>query len=299
MELRALRYFVAVAERESFSRASEDLTIAQPALSAQIAKLEQELGVELFARVGRRVRLTAAGRMILEQARRAVAAADGVADVARLGAEGMVGSLTIGYVRVFPFRVLTRLLRNFRRRRPHVGLDLRELGPAARLAALRRGEIDCGFVGGFDDVPHDLQYHELARYGTVVAVSSTHRLAKRRSVRLSALAGEDWVVLARSVAETYYDTFVAGCRDAGFAPRIAQEVQESRIQLGFVAAGLGVAIVTGAARDNAVRGVHYVSLERGPEFGFGIVAARDVASAPLDALIAAARDCSATDRETR
>lgn len=288
MELRQLRYFVGVAERESFTRASEDLLIAQPALSAQVAKLEEELGVALFERVGRRVRLTQSGKLVLEQAKRALAASDDVAQAARFGARGLVGRLAIGYIRAFPFREMTRVLRAFRRRRPGVALDLRELSTSAQLAAVRSGELDCGFIripDGFSD--DDLTTLVIVSNPPVIVVPAGHRFAKRRSIRLQELAREDWIVISRAAGEAFYDTIIASCAAAGFAPRITQEAGDGRIVLGFVAAGLGVSIVMAAARDLGVRGVHYIPLTpSAPTFRFGIVLRRDGRSAALSALLA-------------
>ncbi len=290
MELRQLRYFTAVGERESFTRASEDLVIAQPALSAQVAKLEAELGVDLLERVGRHVRLTESGRLVLEQARRALAAADDVARVARLGAEGLVGRLTIGYLRSFPFRELTRLLRTYRRARPSVALDLREATSTAQLAAIRAGELDCGFTR----IPEDLDSGELVaqtlcEVPAQIVVPAQHRLAKRRSITLRALADEDWVIISRAAGETFHDDIVAACRTEGFTPRIAQEAGDVRIVLGFVAAGLGVTIVTASSRDLGVRGIHYARLPTAKVFRFGLVARREARSPALAALFAEAR----------
>ena len=240
--------------------------------------------------MGRRVRLTQSGKLVLEQAKRALAASDDVAEIARVGARGLAGRLTIGYIRPFPFREMTGLLRAFRRRRPGVALDLREMPTSAQLAAVRNGEIDCGFVripDRFSD--EDLEAIVIAEHVPTVAVPASHRFAKRRSIRLSELADEDWIVIARAVGESFYDTIISSCTAAGFAPRIAQEAADSRIVLGFVAAGLGVTMVTSSARDLGVRGVHYIPLaRRPPAFRFGLVLRRDNASAALAALRAEA-----------
>jgi DNA-binding transcriptional LysR family regulator len=287
MELRQLQYFVAIAEHESFRRASEDLVIAQPALSAQIAKLESELGLALFERVGRGVRLTDPGRLVLLEARRALAAADAVIGMARAGAQGAVGSLRIGYSRIFPFRDMTRILRAFRKRRPQIVLDLAEYPSEEQLRLLRAGELDCALVR----LPEDLDDDELVSYPVVlvrsmVALPREHRLAKRRTIPLRELADEDWVALARQVEISFRDHFVALCRSAGFTPRITQETNDVRIIYGFVAAGLGVAMASSAGRDLGVRRVQFIATS--PDFTFRFYAVtRRAANAPaLAALVA-------------
>ncbi len=285
MELRQLRYFVSVAERESFTRASADLLIAQPALSTQIAKLEDELGVALFERVGRRVRLTDAGRTVLEQARRALAAADDVAAAARLGAGGLVGRLSIGYIRSFPSRDMTRILRSFRKRRPRVALDLREGVTSTLVGLVRTGELDCAFVVLRDELLLKGLDQTLVRVlPAMIVVPSGHRFAKRRSIKLRELADDDWVIISRSVGEIMYDAIIAGCRSAGFAPRITQEVSDARMVLGFVAAGLGVSVVTSTWRELGLRGIHYVDLSPSVRFRFGVVTRSD-ATATVRALL--------------
>ncbi len=295
VELRQLRYFVGVAERESFTRASEDLLIAQPALSAQIAKLEDELGVALFERIGRRVRLTDTGRLVLSQAKRALAASDDVERIARLGAQGVLGHLTLGYTRVFPFRLLTAILRSYRRRRPQVALDLREVPSEEQIAVVRNGELDCGFVRVNADIQlgDELEVISMPVQPVVAVLSANHPLAKRRTIRLRDLADEDWVVMGRRAGETIYDDIIAACRRAGFMPRVVQEVNDVRIVLGFVAAGLGIALLSGAARDLRVRGVHFVPISPRTELRFAAIARADGRSAALAALLADLRVFSA------
>ncbi|BDE06115.1 LysR family transcriptional regulator [Vulcanimicrobium alpinum] len=292
MELRQLRYFVGVAEHESFTRASEDLAIAQPALSAQVAKLEAEIGVDLFERAGRRVRLTESGRLVLEQARRALRAADDVERVARLGARGLVGRLTLGYSRVFPARILTAVLRSYRRRRPDVALDLREMPSVDQISALRNGEIDCAFLRLVPDCERRVDEFEILPVPdqrVTAAVDSRHRLAKRRSVALAEFAGDDWVMFGRNIGESINDDIVERCRQAGFTPRIVQEATDVRIVLGFVAAGLGVTLVTSAARDLGIRGLHYLAVMPKTVLRFAAVTRRDATSAALAALAAEIR----------
>jgi DNA-binding transcriptional LysR family regulator len=286
MELRQLRYFVTIAEHESFTRASEHLLIAQPALSAQMAKLEEELGIALFEKVGRGVRLTAPGRLVLAEAQRTLAAADAVMRIAQAAADGAVGTLRIGYSRVFPFRAMTALLHAFRKHRPEIALDLREHDPIEHLALVRSRELDCVFARlGHESDEDELVAYPLIAVRTMVVLPRGHRLATRRSVHLRELAAEDWVVLGRSIGGSFSDDFVALCQSAGFTPRITQETNDIRVLFGLVAAGLGVAMGTSAGRDMGVRGIHFAEMSPHSTMRYGLVARRDAKAPALAALI--------------
>jgi DNA-binding transcriptional LysR family regulator len=292
MELRQLRYFVTVAELESFRRASEVLVIAQPALSVQIAKLEDELGVTLFDRVGRGVRLSVPGQLVLVEARRTLAAADAVARVARASAQGAVGGLRIGYTRAFPFRHLAEVLHAFRKQRPGVVLDLREYDATEPPALVRSGEVDCAFARLSSDLDEDdeLVEYPLISVDSVVVLPSGHPLAKRRVVPLRELAREDWIVVGRSVAGSFDEEAAALCRSVGFTPHIMQETNDVRVLFGFVAAGLGVAMATEAGRDLGVRGIRFVATSPHFTLRFGLIARRDAKVPALAGLIRQVRN---------
>jgi DNA-binding transcriptional LysR family regulator len=188
MELRQLRYFVAVAEHESFTRASEHLLIAQPALSAQIAKLEDELGVALFEKIGRGVRLTGPGHLVLVEAQRTLADAEALVRIARAGAEGAVGTLRVGYSRIFPFRAMTAVLHAFRKHRPHIALELREHDPIKHLVLVRSRELDCAFSRLPDGEEDEVATYPLVAVQTMVALPRGHRLGLRTVGALHAAA---------------------------------------------------------------------------------------------------------------
>jgi DNA-binding transcriptional LysR family regulator len=287
VELRQLRYFVAIAERESFTRASEHLLIAQPALSAQIAKLEDELGVALFEKAGRGVRLTVPGRLVLAEAQRTLAAADVVERIARAGAEGAVGSIRVGYTRLFPFRDMTTVLRAFRQERPHVALVLREHAANEHAQLVRSGELDGAFGRLPDDVEEDgeLTGYSLITVPTMVVLPRGHRLLVHRTVQLRELALEDWVVISRVVGGSIRDDVLALCRNAGFTPRIAQETPDVHVLFGLVAAGLGVAMGTSAGRDLAVRGIRFAATSPHLTIRYGLIVRRDAKAPALEALI--------------
>src|SRR5687768_10910437 len=180
MELRHLRYFVAVAEELHFGRAAARLRVAQPALSQQIKQLERELGVTLLARTRRRVALTEPGRLFLTEARRTLAQAASAVEVARRAAAGHAGRLRIGHVDIALWGVLPTLVRVYRERYPGVALSLRETLPARQLAALRAGELDVGIgppptSGPFETAP-------VSADPVLLALPSGHRLAAQESV---------------------------------------------------------------------------------------------------------------------
>ncbi len=255
MELRHLRYFVAVAEELHFRRAAERLHVSQPPLSQQIRALERELGVELFSRNRRRVELTAPGRALLGRAREILAAVDDAVETTRRVARGEAGELAVGFVGSAMYGALPDVLREFRAMRPGVGLRLRELPTGAALDALAEGRIDVGVVRPAQ-VDAGIALDVVAREAVVVALPEAHRLAGRRRLALRDLAGEDFVLLARREAP--------GLRAAidalGAEPHEVQEVAEVRTVLGLVAAGVGVSLVPEAVAGAERAGVRFLPL---------------------------------------
>ncbi|MFF5075445.1 LysR substrate-binding domain-containing protein [Actinoplanes sp. NPDC000266] len=198
MELRHLRYFVAVAEERHFGRAATRLRVTQPTLSAQIQGLEREVGGPLFVRTSRRVELTEAGEVLLVEARRALAQADRALGVARQSVSGEIGAVRIGFSGVAVLGgVLTADLRRFHQEHPRVEIRLSELAPAAQVAGVREGELDVGYVPdtGLGDVP-DLVVTRRADTTLSVAVRHDHRLAAAAPVTLAELVDEDLIVYA-------------------------------------------------------------------------------------------------------
>lgn len=260
MELRHLRYFVAVAQELSFTRAAVRLGVSQPPLGQQIRALEEELGVSLFSRTKRRVALTAAGAALLEEAERTLAQAEAAAEVARRAGRGEVGRLTIGFISSAGFEVLPRVLRPFRERWPDVRLLLRQMPTAAQAAALEEGTLDMAFLS--ERLASDaLEQRVMAAEPLVAVVPSGHPLAVRRTVRLAQLRREAFVIFPREAAPHNYDRIVGLCRDAGFSPRIEQEAQEMQTRVGLVAAGLGVSLLPASARHISIAGAVHLALE--------------------------------------
>jgi DNA-binding transcriptional LysR family regulator len=262
MELRQLRYFVEIADKGSFTKAAETLLIAQPALTAQIHKLEAEFEAQLFVRGKHGIALTDVGRIAHEQARRTLDAADATMRATQLAAGVASARLSVGFTRVFPFMTIARTVRRIRRDRPDMRLDLRQMWSSDQIDAIVSGSLDIGFVHyTADNEDRDLAIVPIAEVQLVAAIPDGHRLAGRRQIHLSDLADESFVSPAPTdFGETLRDEAFAACRAAGFTPRVVLESSDLHIMLGLVSAGVGVALLSSASRDVRVRGVHYATV---------------------------------------
>jgi|SRR5579859_4118717 len=261
MELRYLQYFVTVAERQNFTRAAEQLHVAQPAISQQIKSLEEELGVSLLHRNKRSVKLTAAGNAFLSEAKGILAHAELSKQVARRAARGETGSLAIGCVSASVSGFLPELIRAYRKRFPAVRVHLFEMMPEQQLQAFAREKIDVGFTRPLSasDAKKFAQ-ERIYRDRLMLAVPETHSLAKARQVRLEKLAGEDFVMLKRSEAPILIDATAQLCAKAGFTPQVVSEPPMIHTVLMAVAAGIGVAIVPGCVRRSRQPGVAFLDV---------------------------------------
>lgn len=264
MELRHLRYFVAVAEERHFGRAAARLHMAQPPLSQQIRALEAELGVQLLHRTTRKVELTPAGTAYLARAHVVLAEVDAAAHEARQVAAGMVGRLVVGCVGSATYSLLPRLARGLARELPGVEFGFRgEMLVPEQVRALRSGDIDIALLRPPVDDPSlltsTLRYDRL-----VVALPEDHPLAARRRVRIADLAGTDLLVHGRSRSSAMHRQVERLCRDAGFEPRFRAEVAETSTLVTLVAGGLGAAVVPEPITALTVPGVVYRPLADGP-----------------------------------
>lgn len=260
LELRHLRYFVAVAEELSFSRAAERLGMAQPPLSQQIQRLEAMLGHPLFERRPR-VRLTTAGEELLVTARRVLAQVDQGVEAARRAARGELGTVTVGFAASMILSVLPEAVRAFRKGFPGVTLQLRELSSAAQIEALREGRIDVAFLREPAAADKALRFEPIARETFVAVLPPDHPLAARERIPLAALAGEPFVHFPRAVAPWLYDRILTLCHEAGFHPRVSQEAQEWLTIVGLVEAGVGVSLVPESFRKLQWGEVAYRALD--------------------------------------
>jgi len=257
MELRRLRYFVAVAEELHFGRAARRLHISQPPLSQQIQALERELGVSLFERAGHRTRLTAAGAELLPRARGLLQQAEAARTAVQQLGRGESGMLQLGFTGSLPLTpVMPRVLHDFRLAFPGVRLQLRELRTREQIERLADGSLDVGF---FRPTQHaqleQLETRVVLREPLVVALHADSPLARRKRLPLAALEREPFIIYSRSVSAGLHDQILELCLKAGFRPRLAQEVHEMPTTVGLVAAGVGVALVAGSMQRVQVPGV--------------------------------------------
>lgn len=256
MELRHLRYFVAVAEELHFHRAAERLHISQPPLSQQVRALEAELGVQLLERNRRSVALTAAGAVFLREAREILASVDAATEAARSVARGEAGRLALGFVGSAMHGALPGVLRAHRRAFPKVQLVLTELPTAGQLEALMAGRIDVGVIRPPVREP-GLAFETIHTEPVVIALPADHRLAARGEVALADLVAEPFVLLARREAPGLYESLAQAMADAGGVPDVVQEAREMQTVVGLVAAGLGVSLVPASVGADEHRGVAY------------------------------------------
>jgi LysR family transcriptional activator of glutamate synthase operon len=263
MELRQLRYLVAVADEQHFTRAAAREHVAQPALSQQIRRLEAELGVTLVQRTTRRVAMTEAGDLLVARARRAIAELEAATAELQSLAGVQAGRLSVGALHTMGPVDLSLLLATFHRRYPGIELTVREQSSEELAGMLRDDEIDLAFLSVTERIQsHGLTLHPLVREELVAVLPPDHRLAGRRQVQLAELA-QDAFISFREGARLR-ELLVTAAADAGFTPRIALESNESRRIRSLVSRGLGVAILPRS--DGEERGsIVAVSALAGPE----------------------------------
>ncbi|MEJ3612127.1 LysR substrate-binding domain-containing protein [Pseudomonas sp. KBN06P05117] len=262
MELRHLRYFIAVAEELHFGRAAERLGISQPPLSQQIQALEEEIGARLFERTNRRVELTDAGRLFLDESRQVLAQVDKAVLLARRAHLGELGELKIGFTSSAPFTsTIPSSIHAFRKAYPDVHLDLQEMSSRQVLKALLEERLQVGVIRPLA-LPDAVHWVELFREPLVAVLRADHPLAagSEDGLAIAALAEEPFVFFPRSYGTGLYDQVIALTRQAGFSPRIAQEASEAMTIIGLVSAGLGVSILPASFRRTRVDGVVYRTL---------------------------------------
>ncbi len=291
LELRRLHYFLVVAETLHFGRAAAALYISQPALSKQIRQLEEELGVTLLKRNTRRVTLTAAGRILLEEGKEALAQFDRVVADTRSAGRGDVGRLGVGFVSSLAARVVPAAATALSVTHPRIGLRLEQSGAEEQLALVQEGKLDAGLLWQlgpqptFDDGMVTLVLSEQPLH---VAVPAGHRLAGATGVPIAELRDELWIMARGSLRRGHRADLVALCRRHGFEPRVRAEVSGMDTMLGLVQAELGICAASALTAAAGHEGVAFVAVT-GERIRLAAVHPASGGTPPLDAFLEAAR----------
>ncbi len=264
MEYRQLRYFVAVAEELNFSRAARRLNISQPPLSMQIRAMEEEIGTPLFERTRRRVEMTEAGRVLLEQARASLAQLERAAELARRAGRGEAGELRVAFTGSVPLvDAFARIVRAFRQSVPLARLELTHQSTGQQLQALLARRLDVGLLrpSHLFEPPPQLAVREIWRDELRVVLPAGHRLARDGSaIAVEDLAQESFLMFPRGLGCGLHDHVMGLCSRAGFAPHVAQEAREGATLIGLVAAGMGIAVLPESYARAPVSGVLHLPL---------------------------------------
>jgi DNA-binding transcriptional LysR family regulator len=255
MELRQIRSFLSIAETLHFGRTAELIHLSQPALSLQIRALEAEVGVRLLERNRRKTTLTPAGRAFRDAAIAGVAQLDRAIRNARLAADGKLGLLRIGFISTAGSELLPNIIRAFRELNPEVEFSLRNILTAEQIRMLESGTLDIGFlrlpIGGHTQ----LEVVTVHREPFVLVVPASHPLAERKKVRLSEVAGQDFVMYDRTHAPGFHDLVFGILRNAGIVPNVRQTAGEMPTLISLVAAGMGISILPESAVKHNVAAV--------------------------------------------
>jgi DNA-binding transcriptional LysR family regulator len=259
MELRHLRYFIAVADELSFSRAAERLQIAQPPLSQQIQALELELGVTLFDRKKRPLQVTLAGQAFLEEARSTLANLEQAIHKTQRIHQGELGHLTVGFTSSIANSVLPNILRTFRQHYPEINLILREESSGSQIQGLRDRQTDIVFIYRTPDLAdvNDLEMLVLFQQTLVAVLPQHHPLTTQDKISLTDLANEEFVMPLRPVVSGLSEQIYYLCAQAGFVPKVAQEAIFMVTILGLVAGEIGISILPSSVQNLRREGVVY------------------------------------------
>ena len=260
MDLRQLRYFVAVAEERHFGRAAQRLHMSQPPLSMQIKALERELGIELLERTSRRVALTDAGRAFLERARTILGAVEEAREVARGAERGLQGRLEVGFISSASLSLLPPSIRLFRERFGGVELELKELTSAQQIDALYEGGIRVGLVRLPLRAP-GVRFEPVLEERLVVALPSGHALESLDRVSLETIADLPLIFFTRQLIPGFHAQIVELFQRVGAFPRVAQHAVHLQTIVGLVASGIGIAILPSSAERVSREGVVYRALD--------------------------------------
>ena len=260
MELRHLRYFLALADELHFGRAAQRLAISQPPLTVAIQQLEAEVGAPLFLRNSRGVQLTAAGQALVPAAQAAIDGAAQALHAARDAASGQVGRLSVGFAGTMLYRGLPQMLRRFQAEHARLQLTLRELSSSEQIVELQHARLDAGFAH-VAHAPTGLAAQLVSSQPFVACVPAAHALARKRTLPLDALAPEPLALVSRSVSPDYHARIVAACQAAGFTPQPLREMQHWLSVVSLVSQGLAVALVPAALQQAQLAGAAFVPVK--------------------------------------
>ena len=299
MELRHLRYFVAVAEELNFTRAAEKLRLAQPSLTRQIHNLENELGVQLLERSNRGVVLTTAGAVFYDEVQAVLARLEHARVKTQQTERGDIGMLSIGFVSIADYGILPPALKSFRARFPLVEEQLHELTTDAQIRELRAARLDLGIALAPVDEP-DLAFKGVLREELVLAAPAGDPAAKGDGpISLRSLSRASFIVPPREVASGLYDLTISHCHASGFAPQITQHARQMQTVIGLVSSGMGFALVPSSVRNLQRPGVRYRPLRGKPAFiELGILRLQNAASPLADNFVAALRAAATAERRS-
>ncbi len=296
MNVNQLRYFVAVAEELHFGRAAQKLGMAQPPLSQQIRRLEDDLGVQLLQRTKRRVQLTDAGRAFLEETRKTLSQLGRAIEAARGAGRGEVGRLAIGFLGAATYSLLPSILVAFRNASPKVEIELHELKTSELIQALRERRVHVGFVR----LPvHEeiLEVEPILSEGLVVALPERHALASKPQIRFRDLAEETFLMPPRHLATSFYDQVLNLCNEAGFSPKLGAEASQLQTIINLVAGGMGITLVPESVATLAGRGVVFKPLPAPtPMMEVAVAWRRDERSEVLAAFLKVVREVACQAR---
>ncbi len=291
MDLRHLRYFLAVAEELHFTRAAERLGIKQPPLSLQIRQLEHELGTPLFHRLTRGVELTEAGALLLEEARLILAHVEQAKAGIQSRARGETGRIRLGFAGATYFqpRVLS-LIQGYRKLYPDVQLTPEQSNTPHLIDALHNGALDVAFVRPPIPSGEGIALQPLAEEPMRIVLPAQHPHADSPSLPLAALAGETFILFPRAIGPGLYDSIIAGCQRAGFSPALGQEAPQISSIVHLVAAGFGISIVPQSLEQIRAEGIVYTPIEgEAPRAPISLAVRKDHRAATVLNFVALAR----------
>lgn len=258
MDFKLLKTFLAVAQHLHYGQAAAELRIAQPHVSRRIKQLEEELGVVLFLRDRRNVRLTQAGEVLRAEARTLLADADLIRTRTRESADGRRGHLTVSTIGVAMLGALPAILSDFREHYPQVQLTFREDGSVVQEEALAQGASDVAFLHPVPRTDRLFSHLIIEQAELIAAVPAGHRLAGAERIELRELSGDPWVMNPRAESAPIYDRVISACQRAGFSPAVVQEAGPVQVRLGLVAAGFGVHLLPSVWGSLRYPGVAFV-----------------------------------------